>query len=139
MNNQSLLCELIDRVAALQGNAVLISNEELSLWEPEEVAALKSTNLLRKTRPASSIVCIGCEEECVRPVHREPEASGESRLFLVCEKRSDVNRIDIPVERLEQWQATGDSLAALIANLLRLRQIAQNETAGRWEIGLFKY
>lgn len=139
MKSPNLLGELIDRVAALQGKAALISDEELNQWPVEEITALKEYKLLQKARPATSVVCVECEEACVRPVHTVPDPGGESRLFLVCEKQSDVNRISIPMERLEQWQTMGDYFVGLVAELLNLRQATKNQTtATRWEVGLFK-
>lgn len=139
MRNKSLLYELIDRVATLQGKVAFSSSEDLKQWPAEEVTALKKHKLLRTTKPASRVVCTECEEECVRPVHTELSPGGESRLFLVCELQNDVNRIDVPIERLEQWQTTGEYFAGLIAEILNIRQATQIQaTVARWEVGLFK-
>lgn len=64
MTPQAALAELLERLAAQQGAAVHIGNDELNTWPAEAVAAMKSARLLVKARPASSIVCPGCEENC---------------------------------------------------------------------------
>lgn len=73
------------------------------------------------------------------PVHvinvkaRKPDA------FIVCDKRSDINRVPVPVDRLEQWQATGESVAVLLARLLGLhRSGGTSGNATRWEVGVLK-
>lgn len=59
MTPQAVLIELLSRVAALQGQMILISTEELAQWLSETVEELKTHNLIRKTRPATSVVCTG--------------------------------------------------------------------------------
>jgi len=74
------LVEIIDRVAALQGKTVLINADELTQWPTEIVEELKTHNLIRKTRPATSVVCTECEEECVRPCSRQSAGTGVPEL-----------------------------------------------------------
>lgn len=139
MTPDNTLIELLGRIAASQGKAALVSSEELAQWPTEEVTVLKAHKLIRKTRPATSVICTDCEEECVRPVHTIPDPSDDPALFVVCEKRTDINRVAVPISRLEQWQASGNSFADLIAKLLGLRRPNTNKiSADRWELGMFK-
>jgi len=139
MIKENLLCELLKRISARHGKSTFVTTDELNQWPVNEVALLKEHKLLRKSRPATSVVCTECEEECLRPVHCEPEPRGESRLFLVCEKQSDVNRIEIPTSRLEQWSVSGEFLADLVSELLELRKQNTNQrSTDQWEIGLLK-
>ncbi len=138
MTPDDALIELFDRVAALQGTGALFTTDELAQWPGAAVAALKALKLIAKARPASSAICPGCERECVMPVYTRSHPTG-SAAFIVCDKRSDVNRVDIPITQIEQWQASGDSIANLLADLLGLRRPSVADTSsGRWEIGLFK-
>jgi hypothetical protein len=89
MTLQAVLIELLTRVGARNGAAVFVSAEELSQWPAEAVAAMKSQKLLAKARPASSVVCPGCERECVMPVHTVPARLRGPVSFIVCDKRSD--------------------------------------------------
>jgi len=92
-----------------------------------------------KAQPAASVVCSGCEQECVMPVHTPPAGPRGPASFIVCDKRSDINRVAVPISRLEQWQASGTSIADLLAGLLGLRRPDTGDTStGRWEIGIFK-
>jgi hypothetical protein len=73
------LLELLERVGASHGAAVMVSEEELSLWPAEAVRKLKSQKLLAK---ASTAVCPGCEQECTMPVHTMPAGAGKAVAFL---------------------------------------------------------
>jgi len=139
MTSESVLGELLGRVGARQGAAVTMSAHELGDWPGAAVATMKSQGLLTKARPATSAVCPGCERECVMPVHVLPDKAREPAAFIVCDKRSDINRVPVPVSCLEQWQASGDSIAALLAGLLGLhRSEARGTDAARWEVGMLK-
>src|SRR5208283_992784 len=50
-------------------------------------------------------------------VHTLPAGTRGSASFIVCYKRSDINRVAVPISRLEQWQASGTSIAELLARL----------------------
>jgi hypothetical protein len=139
MTPEDAFIELLDRVAALQGGSALINANELAQWPDEAVTSMKSQKLITRARPAASAVCPGCEEECVMPVHTIPVSSGEPAMFIVCDKRDDIGRISVPTASLEQWQASGDSIAELLAGLLGLqRPNMGNSSAGRWEVGVFR-
>lgn len=139
MTPEAALVELLERVGARHGVAVAISNHELSAWPLTAVAAMKFHGLLTKARPATSTVCPGCERECVMSVHVLSNKAREPAAFIVCDKRSDINRVAVPVSCLEQWQVSGDSIAALLAGLLGLhRSEARGTDAARWEVGMLK-
>lgn len=139
MTSQDALIELLERLGAGHGAAVLVSEHELGQWPIAAVSAMKSQGLLTKARPASSAACPGCEHECVMPVHTRPDESREPDAFIFCDKRSDINRVTVPVSRLEQWQASGASIANLLASLLDLRRPrASGADTTRWEIGMLK-
>lgn len=139
MTPQAALIELLERVGAGHGAAVLVSDYELSQWPSAAVTEIKTRRLLSKTRPASSVVCPGCERECMMPVHTLSDTARCPAAFIVCDKRSDINRVPVPINRLEQWQASGDSIADLLAGLLGLhRSGASGTNATRWEIGMLK-
>ena len=139
MTPRAVLTELLDRVAAQQGKAVLLGTYELAQWPAEPVTTLKSQRVITKARPAASTVCPGCERECAMPVDRLYGTGRTPSAFVVCDKRSDINRVAVPISQLEQWQASGDSIADLLARLLGLqRSGADAASEGRWEVGVFK-
>ena len=133
------LLELLDRVGASRDAAVLVSEEELSRWPAEAVRELKAKKLLQRASPAVSVVCPGCEQECVMPVHTPSAGAGTAASFVVCDKRDDISRVAVSVERLRQWRASGAAIADVITGLLGLRSPdAGAISSGRWEIGMLK-
>lgn len=139
MTPQAVLTELLDRIAASQGAPALISADELADWPADAVMALQSQGVITRARPAASAVCPGCERECVMPVYIPPGAAHAAGAFIVCDKRSDINRVSVPLDRLEQWQVSGESMADSLARLLDLhRSGADTASEGRWEVGLLK-
>lgn len=137
MTPQDALAELLMRVGSNGGAAVFTGAQELAGWPPGAVAAMTAQKLLVKARPAVSVVCSGCERECVMPVHVLPVQGTASRAFVVCDKRSDINRVNVPIDRLEQWQATADAVAKFIADDLSLRVSGKRHDKGELlEIGI---
>jgi nucleoside-diphosphate-sugar epimerase len=135
---QAALIELLARVGARNGAAVLISDEELSQWPATAVAAMKSQRLLAKARPASSTICPGCERACVMPVHTvPPRASGAAASFVVCDKRSDINRVPVSAKQLRQWRCDADAVCGFVAASLGLRRSDHHTAdAGSLNIGI---
>ena len=137
MTPQDALVELLARVGTLGGYPVLVSAEELSQWPAAAVAALKAQKLLMSARQAVSIVCPGCEQQCVMPVNKVPAGPRGAAAFVVCNKRSDINRVPIPSASMAQWRCDADAVAGFVATSLGLRRSAENPaTAGLLNIGM---
>ena len=130
------LVELVERVGARHGAAVLISGEELRHWPDVAVSAMKSHTLLVRARPATTVVCPGCEEDCVMPVQTMPAEPRGSAPFIVCDKRSDINRVAIASERVDQWKCGVEAIARFVAGLLGLRRSGgRSDGSGMVRIG----
>jgi hypothetical protein len=97
-----VLLELLGRVGACQDTAIFINDEELHQWPMAAGKAIKSQKLIVKTQPTSSAICHGCESNCVMPVHTLPASTGTQASFILCDRRSDINRVPVPAERLIQ-------------------------------------
>ena len=123
MTPEAALIELLGRVGARLGESVTVSSEELSQWPAAAVSALKSQCLLIKARPAKCVVCPGCEQECSMPVHTvtRPNATVATS-FVVCDKRSDINRVPIPGAQLAQWRCDAQAVCGFVAASLSLVQ-----------------
>ena len=122
MTPQAALSELLGRVGARHGESVTVSTEELSQWPAAAISALKSQGLLLKARPARSVVCPDCEQECSMPVHTLPRANAPATSFVVCDKRSDINRVAVPAARLAQWRCDAHAVCGFVAASLGLKQ-----------------
>lgn len=137
MTPQDALIELLARVGEGGGAAVFVSEHELSQWPDPAVAAMKAQRLLTKASPTTSAVCPGCERECVMPVHVLPNTTRNPAAFIVCDKRSDINRVAVAAARLAQWQCSADAASTFVTNTLGLRRSTQStDIAGRWTIGI---
>ena len=137
MTPMEALLELLARVGASRDGAVLVSEEELSRWPAEAVRELKSHKLVVKASPAVSVVCPGCEQECVMPVYTLPAGMRRATSFIVCDKPVDINRVAVPAERLRQWRCSVEAVGAFVAQSVGLRSDSQRKThAGLWELGL---
>ena len=137
MTPRDALVELVERVGARHGAAVLISAEEVRQWPADAVSAMKSHTLLARARPATTVVCPGCEEDCVMPVQTMPAEPRGSAPFIVCDKRSDINRVAIASERVDQWTCDAAAIARFVAGRLDLRRSGRrSDRSGMLEIGL---
>ena len=131
------LLELLGRVGACRDAAVLVSDEELLQWPGASVKAMKSQKLIVIARPASSVICAGCESNCVMSVHTLPVTTSTPSSFIVCDKRSDINRVPVSPGRLTQWQCNVDLVSRFVASSLGLRDTDRyTDSAGRREIGM---
>jgi hypothetical protein len=136
MRPTDALVELLGRVGACKGDKVLVNDEELRQWPAPAVKAMKSQKLIARARSASTAVCPGCERECVMPVH-SPTGAGAQASFIICDKRSDINRVMVPAGRLIQWQCSAEMLSEFVAAGLGLRRAgSQTARSGLWEIGI---
>ena len=137
MTPQAALIELLGRAGARNGMATLINTEELNQWPVAAVAAMKIQNLLVKARPAKSVVCPGCEQECSMAVNTVTRPNAPATSFVVCDKRSDINRVPILGARLAQWRCDAQAVCGFVAASLGLVQTTvQPSDAGLLPIGM---
>lgn len=133
------LAELIARLSANDGRVTMLGAVELASWPAALVAALQAAKLIEPAGPAIAVECPGCERQCSMPVHVMPAGDRKARAFVVCDKRDDVNRVEVPLAMLAQWQASGARVAAWLARMLGLATLATAPTeSGRWEVGLYR-
>ena len=137
MTPQDALIELLARVGARDGAAVFVSDEELSQWPAAAVAAMKSQKLLAKARPAASVVCPGCERECVMPVHTCPPRRAARHRSSSATSAATSTACPFPPTRLTQWRCDAEAVCGFIAASLGLRRSDQHQAdAGLLNIGI---
>jgi len=133
------LIEMLGRLNACGGGPVHSTDEELNQWPTAAVAAFKKQKLMLKAPPASSVTCPGCEFDCVMPVHTPQVSTGKREPFIVCDKRSDINRVTVSADRLTQWRCNADLVCDFVADSLGLRRSSRQAGADRlWKIGVAK-
>lgn len=139
MTNQAALEELLARLAASRGTAVYVSDDELAGWPHDLLAEFKALRLLVRASPASSAVCPGCERECAMPVAVPPDEGHGAAAFIVCDKRSDINRVTVPIGALTRWKTAGELLADCLSRLLHFESRPSGADAvNRWPIGMLE-
>jgi hypothetical protein len=112
MTPEAVLLEVSARLAARRGEPLFIREQEVSEWPVDAVTALRSHQILQRSRPATNVVCTGCERACVMPVHVRAEGNGVSRAFVVCDRRPDINRVAVQDEALKQQRVSVDALGS---------------------------
>ena len=112
MTPEAVLLEVFARLAARRGEPLFIREQEVSEWPVDAVTALRSHQILQRSRPATNVVCAGCERACVMPVHVRAEGNGLSRAFVVCDRRPDINRVAVQDEALKQQRVSVDALGS---------------------------
>jgi hypothetical protein len=137
MTPQAVLAELLNRLEASRGAAVLVGSEELREWPAATVAALKSVRLLVQARPVHRLTCPGCEKQCSKDVDLFPaEGARPARAYIHCDEPEDMGRITVEPAALEYWRITGDLLASAIARLLGItKPPAAGESGTTWALG----
>jgi hypothetical protein len=137
LTDDDALAEFLSRIGSASDGSIFIAEEELRRWPAKALAALKSVGFLIEATPASSVVCPGCEQQCVMLVHVPPGSGANA--FVVCDKRNDINRVAVEIDGLARWRGSGEAVAALLAKLLGLRwRGGVSAQSRRWEVGMFK-
>ena len=137
MTPREALLDLVARVGARDGAAVRISETDVRQWPAEAVGALKAHRLLVRARPARTVVCPGCEADCVMPVQTIPAGPREAARFIVCDKRSDINRVALTTAHVDQWKCDAEALARFVVEQVGLRRSRHRaDASGTRPLGL---
>lgn len=137
MTGAEVLETVLARIADSSDGVVHITEAELAGWPAGPVAVLKQSGLLVATSSARSATCDGCDCRCSMTVEVVDYPDGKAA-FIFCDKLDDMDRIEVPFDRLRRWQVTGDAIARFLAKALGpLRRLGLTKPAGSWEIGVW--
>jgi hypothetical protein len=137
MTPEDALQELLARLGASQGAAVLISDEELSEWPETAVRAMKKGGLLAPASPAPEVVCPGCEQQCFMPVNTLQAGNGKVAFVIFCDKRDDISRVPVSDAKLRRWSTSLTAVAEFAARPLDVNS-ASSLNGERCEVGVVK-
>jgi hypothetical protein len=114
---------VFNRIAHEHPAPALIQGYEIDEWPEGAIKTFTERGLLIQTRQARSVVCIGCESACHKPVilRREPGASDPSA-FVVCDEAEGLGRIPVRLSRLDQFEGSLKSAATFAASVLELER-----------------
>lgn len=127
------LADLLARLAAAGGEPLVIGTAELESWPAALANALRSQGALERMAAATAVECPGCEEACVMPVQVRQADGCEPVAFVACDKRADMGRVALSLERLNRWQMAPRTLAHALA--VGLGDAPAPEIAQGWRVG----
>lgn len=129
MTLNDVLLSLLEPMGAT-GEAHLVTWNTVQQWPVDALERMLETGILTTAKPAQSIECQGCENRCFMEVHLlSGEDKKPARAFVVCddpEKHEQMGRIEIPLERLQQWKVTALQLTKVIAGLVGIECKAED-------------
>ena len=135
-----LLAALAHRLSETQQDQIIVQCDDLTGFGVHCADLMRDAGLLASWEPASAVICDGCEQGCVMPVHYAARQEAPSdRAFVVCDKRSDIGRIIVDPDRLRQWAISVEGIAAVIARLLGTdRTPIRSALDRKWQLGIFE-
>lgn len=139
MDYSQVLTALIAHVEA-SDKPVNFGWDEAQEWKKDVLEGFVAAGLLTKDVDARSLQCLGCEHHCFVDVLLANDDS--ERAFIVCDHpdmQNQMGRINVPTERLQQWQASSKHLAIIVSSLLgfKTKPDYKNETAS-FKLGMLK-
>ena len=105
---------------ALEANGeVVFARDDIATWPEGDFDEALRAGLLVETEPAKEVVCPGCEEACLEDVEFVCGDEGEApRAYVVCGKRDDIGRVEIPLEQLQRWAVNATRVKELRPRLM---------------------
>jgi hypothetical protein len=118
---------------------VLFFWDEVKRWPSGALDSLVKGGVLRQAQPMAVVECDGCEENCVMPVVVYPAQEDKpGRAFINCDKRDDIGRIRVDFRRMQQWQSSGELVAAALVQIFDFIEPAKAIDGKRWNLGVLK-
>ncbi len=137
MNVNETFAFLLGQLVYAGGDVLKFNADHRDDLPSECLTVLESCNIVQKTNPTNSLVCDGCEQQCDMPVQIRTVTNKPTRAFIVCDKRDDIGRVQVDIERLNQWQVTAHQITQIVANLSGHSK-APIQKNGMWQIGLIQ-
>ena len=123
MTFNDVLKELLDHLRSTD-HPIVVGWNAVQQWPDSALDKFLQVGILATAPSAQSIECHACENHCYMDVFTQTSNDTSStRAFIVCgdaEMQSQIGRVSIPLERLQQWQGSAKQLAQVIAGLLQL-------------------
>jgi len=121
MAYNSVLLDLLEHISSTN-EPVVVNWDYAQKWPSGALESLVQLDILTSASPAQSIECNACEHHCFMDVLLlAGKGDSVDRAFIVCdvpEMQAQMGRVQIPLERLQQWKTGLKQLAGVIAGLL---------------------
>jgi len=116
-----VLFNLLEHIGSTS-EPVLVNWDSVQQWPSGALKRLIQAGILMPASSAQSVVCNACERHCFMDVIAlAGEGDCDNRTFIVCdvpEMQSQIGRVQIPLERLQQWKTDFKQVAGVVAGLL---------------------
>ena len=121
INERDVVEALTVRIEVMHPAAAVFSNSEMLEWPKGVHNALVRQGLLTKIERADTVVCLGCDAQCMKPVvFRVDHADRSRRAFINCDEPADHGRIRVLPSQLQQFNITLHRLSVFVAGALGL-------------------
>jgi hypothetical protein len=98
-----------------------ITADDVARWPHDAVQNLVAAGILRASNPATTIVCCGCEERCLRQIVILPaQAEEPRRAAWTCDLFSDKGPFIRTADALQRWSMSRSALAKFLGRSLGL-------------------
>jgi hypothetical protein len=136
-----LLADFAGRLAGAGEGHVLVHPDELGDADPGCLDILCASGLLNPVEPATATICDGCDRACPMEVQFAPSrGASPGRAFIVCDKRDDIGRVPVEMDRLRRWRVSLDQIAEMTATLLGADRPPKPLDAGLvWSLGFIDH
>jgi len=132
--SQGILRQIL--IGADAPHEAALSWDEVAQWPAGVLDLLTRCGILREQRPASSIGCDGCEEACLEDIVFVGTGD-DTRAYVACQRRDDIGRVEVPLDRLRRWQVDNAALVGIVGKAVAPGAPAEELVAGRlWRIGM---
>lgn len=116
-----MLLDLLEHIGSTN-EPVLVNWDSVQQWPSGALECFVQAGILVSASSAKSLECNACEHHCFMDVLMQVgEGDSVNRAFIVCdvpEMQSQIGRVQIPLERLQQWNTSFKQLAGVVAELL---------------------
>lgn len=116
-----VLLDILERISSTS-DLVVVDWDNAQKWPSGALECLTQAGILMPASSAQSIECNACEHHCYMDVLMQVgDGASVNHAFIVCdvpEMQSQIGRVQIPLERLQQWKTSFKQLAEVVAGLL---------------------
>jgi len=121
MPHSAVLLDLLEHINSTS-EPVVVNWDYVQQWPIGALECFLQSGMLTPASSAKSIECNACEHRCFMDVVMLiGEGESVNRAFIVCEEpemQSQMGRVKVPLDRLQQWNTGFKQLAGVIAGLL---------------------
>ena len=130
--------DVLHRLVYAGGEEAFWSFDDVSVFGLVAFDNLVRLNVLKATADARVVQCQGCEQMCPMSVDICSGVGAKpTQAFIVCDKDESMGRVNVPLERLRQWQVSGFQIAQLVSGWLGLSEKV-TKLNGLWQLGVYR-